>query len=229
MTKIIQSICFACNPRYLKPGSLVPVNKIEGHFYCKSCGKEIQHMNDLYGDALKRWDTYFHNICIAVATKSPCLSRQIGAILVRDKSIISTGYNGPARGYPHCGDNIDDWMIDTHADNIEKSADYHTEKKQSPPECPRKLAGFKSGEGLELCPASHAEMNCIANAARNGVNCLNSTLYMNCIIPCKFCAVILVNAGISTVVVDDVKPYHEMSIKILAKGNVKIRRFKLCE
>jgi len=52
---------------------------------------------------IKRWDTYFHSICIAVASKSPCLSRKIGAILVRDKSIVATGYNGPPRGVPHCG------------------------------------------------------------------------------------------------------------------------------
>ena len=50
-----------------------------------------------------KWDNYFHTICESVSTKSPCLSRKIGAILVRDKSIISTGFNGPARGIPHCG------------------------------------------------------------------------------------------------------------------------------
>ena len=157
-------------------------------------------MNNYYGNQMKRWDTYFHSICVAVATKSPCLSRQIGAILVRDKSIIATGYNGPARGYPHCID-----------------------------ECPRRLSGFKSGEGLEHCPASHAEMNCVANAARIGTNTCGSTLYMNSLLPCKFCAVILVNAGISEIVVDETKPYHEMSIDIFKHGNVAIRRFKLCE
>jgi len=52
---------------------------------------------------MNKWDLYFHSICIAVASKSPCLSRKIGAILVRDHSIVSTGYNGPPRGVPHCG------------------------------------------------------------------------------------------------------------------------------
>jgi len=51
---------------------------------------------------LKRWDTYFYSICVAVASKSPCKSRQIGAILVRNKKIVSTGFNGPPVNYPHC-------------------------------------------------------------------------------------------------------------------------------
>jgi len=145
-----------------------------------------------------RWDTYFHSICCAVASKSPCLSRQIGAILVRDKSIVSTGFNGPARGYDHC--------------EIQ---------------CPRKVMGFKSGEGLVHCPAAHAEGNCVANAARIGASTINTTLYMNCIIPCKDCMILLVNAGIKEVVVDDIENYHEMSINIAKKGNIKIRKFEL--
>ena len=149
-----------------------------------------------------RWDKYFHTICIAVASKSPCLSRQIGAILVRDNSIISTGFNGPARGYHHC----------------EGEFKY---------DCPRKKMGYESGEGLVHCPAAHAEGNCIANAARIGASTVGSTLYMNCIIPCKDCMVLLVNAGIKEIVVDDIKLYHEMSAEIAATGRIGIRRFQL--
>jgi len=145
-----------------------------------------------------RWDIYFHHICEAVASKSPCLSRQIGAILVRDRSIVSTGYNGPARGFPHC--------ISV---------------------CPRRLKGYKSGEGLVECPAAHAEGNCIANAARLGVSTVGVILYMNSIIPCKDCAIILVNAGVSTVVVDTLTPYHKMSLDIFSYGNIKLRSFDL--
>lgn len=144
-----------------------------------------------------QWDKYFLNICNAVSTKSPCLSRQIGAILVRDNSIVSTGFNGPARGYTHCSGDI----------------------------CPRRLKGYKSGEGLLECPAAHAEANCIANAARNGVITINTMLYMNSIIPCKDCMIILVNAGISNIVVCDLTPYHDMSIGIAESGNIKLRRF----
>jgi dCMP deaminase len=152
----------------------------------------------------KRWDTYFHTICVALATKSPCLSRQIGAVLVRDNSIVSTGFNGPARGYAHCG--------------------RHTAAFEDPI-CPRRVAGYKSGEGLYMCPAAHAEANTIANAARIGAVTVGTTLYMNCIIPCKDCAIILVNAGIVEIVVDDETPYHAMSLGILNK--VIIREFLL--
>ncbi len=144
------------------------------------------------------WDSYFLTICNAVASKSPCLSRQIGAILVRDHSIVSTGYNGPARNFPHC-------------EGI----------------CPRKQGGFESGEGLVHCPAAHAETNCIANAARIGASTVNSILYMNTQIPCKDCMILLVNAGINEVVVTDLTPYHTMSIKIAKFGNIKLRSFQL--
>jgi dCMP deaminase len=154
--------------------------------------------DDFYGQRRARWDKYFHDICIAISTKSPCLSRQIGAILVRNDSIVSTGFNGPPRGFPHCKDI-----------------------------CPRKAKGYKSGEGLVECPATHAEANCIANAARIGACTVGTTLYMNCIIPCKDCMSILINAGIDEIVVDDLIPYHELSLKMAQAANIKLRRFML--
>ncbi len=165
--------------------------------------EKYNHMDPLTFPPIKRWDRYFRNICVAVASKSPCLSRQIGAILVRDNSIVSTGYNGPARGYPHCEGKIP----------FEERV------------CPRRTAGYKSGEGLYMCPAAHAEGNTIANAARIGASTVGTTLYMNCVIPCKDCAIILVNAGIVEIVVDDLIYFHEMSEGVLEK--VKIRRFDL--
>ena len=155
----------------------------------------MQTLNPSYD----RWDLYFHGICKAVSSKSPCLSRKIGAILVRDKSIVSTGYNGPPRGYPHCHGTT----------------------------CPRKLKGYSSGEGLVECPAAHAEANCIANAARIGASTVGSTLYMNCIVPCKDCAILLVNAAIVEVVIEDVVYYHPMSKEIFEKANINVRRFLL--
>lgn len=175
-----------------------------------SCtGVLTEYPNRGNGGKQRRWDSYFHTICIAVASKSPCLSRQIGAILVRDKSIVSTGYNGPARGYPHCKSSVEDVVL--------FGSDL----------CPRRAKGYKSGEGLRLCPAAHAEGNTVANAARNGVSTIDTTLYMNCIIPCKDCAIILVNAGIKEIVIDDATPYHEMSLGVLKEGNIKVREFML--
>jgi len=196
--------CKNCGPP-LYPGKLIKATKDLKH--CIECGRKLNMNEDWHGEKQKRWDKYFHNICVAISSKSPCLSRQIGAILVRDKSIISTGYNGPARGYPHCA---------------------HDSNKSSKGNiCPRKAKGYQSGEALHLCPAAHAEGNTVANAARNGVSTIGTTLYMNCIIPCKDCAILLVNAGIVEVVVDDITPYHEMSVGILNKGGIKVRRFNL--
>jgi len=154
--------------------------------------------SDYFSEKMKRWDTYFHSVCEAVSSKSPCLSRQIGAILVRDNSILASGYNGPARGYHHCKD-----------------------------QCPRKALGFESGKGLEHCPAVHAEVNSVANAARIGAMTVGAKLYMNCIIPCKDCMALLINAGISEIIVDEVTPYHELSLDMAAKCNIKIRSFVL--
>lgn len=147
---------------------------------------------------MNRWDTYFYKICEAVASKSPCRSRQIGALLVRDRSIISTGYNGPARGIPHCGS-----------------------------ECPRKLMGLKSGEGLDRCPAQHAEENCINNAARIGAGTVNSTLYLNEIIPCKDCFSSLINAGVIEIVCKKIVYYNELTAFIHAHSTITVREFDL--
>ena len=189
--------CEHCDPHLIKPGRLIRADKTPHGYVCTFC-KEPLMRSEYYDRKQARWDKYFHGICVAIAAKSPCLSRQIGAMLVRNRRIISTGFNGPAVGYPHC----------------------------EGPTCPRRLKGYKSGEGLHECPAAHAEANCIATAAMNGVSVLGTTLYMNCIIPCKDCAIILVNAGVKEIVVDDITPYHDMSIKILDIGKIGVRRFR---
>lgn len=174
------------------------------------------------------WDEYFHTICIAIASKSPCLSRHIGAILVFDHSIVATGYNGPARGIPHCGHDryIKDEVL---SEIISNSKDYGEiwGTKDISNTCPRRLLGYESGTHLEICPAQHAEANCISNAARLGVSTINSTLYMNCVIPCKNCFGALINAGIVEIVVDDAKPYDKYTQFQIDNSNIKIREFKL--
>jgi len=174
---------------------------------------------------IKRWDTYFHSICIAVASKSPCLSRKIGAILVRDKSIVATGYNGPPRGVPHCGHdrNMKDEVLSAELNK----GKYTYASNHLRTSCPRKLLGYKSGTGLEWCPAQHAESNCISNAARLGVSTLGTTLYMNCVIPCKDCYGKLINAGIVEIVVNDARVYDEHTQYLIDNSTIKIRRFKL--
>lgn len=163
------------------------------------------------------WDTYFMKICKAVGDHSKCLSRQIGAIIVKDRSIISTGYNGPPRGVPHCADrlvNID-----------EKDPLFNQLVPTGIPECPRRLLGYPSGEGLEHCPAAHAERNCIANAARVGVCTTGGTMYLNTILPCKDCMAEIINAGIHVIVCTPGE-YDSLSGWMAKHSKVQVRRFE---
>ena len=154
------------------------------------------------------WDNYFHLICKSVSSKSPCLSRKIGAIFVRDHSIVSTGYNGSPRGVPACG--YDRLMKDQNLrelTNYTKSINIIRFRN----ECPRRVLGYESGTHMELCPAQHAEVNCISNAARLGVSIIDTILYMNCTIPCKNCFGALINAGIKEIVIDETTVYDNFT------------------
>ena len=92
-----------------------------------------------------KWDNYFLDICKTVATKSSCLSRQIGAILVKDTSILATGYNGPSRGIPHCDTMIrreaiiEEFSMGTTQDARQLRTNLHI--------CPRQILCYKSGKG----------------------------------------------------------------------------------
>lgn len=173
---------------------------------------------------MNKWDVYFHHICTSVASKSPCLSRKIGAILVRDKVVVATGYNGPARGVPHCG-----------RDRFEKDETLIELMKDVMPNvrglihnvCPRQLLNYESGEGLHLCPAEHAERNCIASAARLGVSTKDTKLYMNCCLPCKNCITLLINAGIREIIVEDTTYYDKYSEFIYKHCDIKLRKFEI--
>jgi dCMP deaminase len=173
-----------------------------------------------------RWKKYFLTVCEAVASNSKCLSRQIGAVLVKDKSIIATGYNGPPRGVPHCGEQritYDNLLINEFATR--------QVVKQSPNRqdwnvtCPRRLLGFSSGEGLEWCIAAHAEQNCLVDAARKGVSVFGATLYLNTQMPCKNCLILLINAGVKKIVYRDPRPYDSMSRFLLKHSNISVETF----
>ena len=171
------------------------------------------------------WDSYFHSLCRVVADKSPCLSRKIGALLVRDNRVIASGYNGPAEGAPHCGHVrlIKDKILQEHLRPIMK--DLYNKKATIQNTCPRKLLGFSSGEGLHLCLAEHAERNCIASAARAGISTKDASLYMNCILPCKNCATLLINAGIKEIIVEELISYDMYSNYVLDHSNITLRTF----
>ena len=163
---------------------------------------------------MNKWDKHFHNLCIEISKQSSCLSRQIGAILVRDNIIISTGYNGPPRGVPHCKFDF--------LNRIEDSM-----KVVDNPKCPRQILGYKSGEYLDICPSVHAETNCLASAARVGAITKDTTLYMNCIIPCKSCFGLLINAGVKEIVVESLEGYDSLAKDfILPHSEVVVRTFE---
>ena len=204
--------CYNCGSDNLESDS-------RGNLICVECGTNISSFN------YQLWDKYFHSICVAVSSKSPCLSRKIGAILVRDHSIISTGFNGPSRGIPHCGEDRimkDDLLIKT----LVKPAN-PTYPSRMLSECPRRILGYKSGTHMELCPAQHAEENAVSNAARLGVSVLGSTLYMNSVIPCKNCFGTLINAGIVEIVVEEITVYDKHTQFLIDNSNIKIRSFDL--
>ncbi len=165
------------------------------------------------------WDEYFFNVCRQAARNSKCLSRRIGAVLVRDNSIISTGYNSPPRGIPSCDKRwtLDKNFISKYTDKITVPLDANK------PMCPRHSLGAKSGELLDICPAGHAEENAILNAAWHGISTKGATLFMTCGIPCFRCIIKIINAGISEIVVTGVSFYDDNAEFLLNNSEVKVR------
>lgn len=116
------------------------------------------------------WPIYFMDIADLVARRSTCLRRQVGAVAVKDKRILATGYNGAPSGIPHC---------------LEVG-------------CLREQEGIPSGERHELCRGIHAEQNVIIQAAYHGVPIQGGTLYCTNL-PCAICSKMLINAGIKEI------------------------------
>lgn len=117
------------------------------------------------------WDEYFMGITHLVAKRSTCLRRQVGAIIVKDKNILATGYNGAPSGVSHCLD----------------------------VGCLREKLGIPSGERHELCRGLHAEQNAIIQAAKHGTGIEGSTLYCTTM-PCIICSKMIINSGIKRIV-----------------------------
>lgn len=117
------------------------------------------------------WDQYFMDITRLVATRSTCMRRQVGAILVKDRNILATGYNGVPSGISHC----------------------------DATGCLRERLRIPSGERHELCRGLHAEQNAIVQAARHGINIDGATLYCTTM-PCIICTKMIINAGIRAIV-----------------------------
>jgi dCMP deaminase len=142
-------------------------------------------------------DTYFMRMADLVATRSTCLRRQVGAVVVKEKRVLSTGYNGAPRGLRHCAE----------------------------VGCVRQQANVESGTRHELCRGVHAEQNAVIQAAYFGVSIKDSTIYTTNF-PCVMCTKIIVNAGIAEIVYKD-EYIDPLSREILDESGVLVRQYRL--
>ena len=138
------------------------------------------------------WDSYFMQMALVVAKRSTCLRRQVGAVMVKDKQILSTGYNGSPSGLRHC----------------EEIG------------CLRQNLGVPSGERHEICRAVHAEQNALVQAAKHGVAITGADLYTTHQ-PCVLCTKLLINAGIERVVYTHSYP-DELAVEIAKEAGLNL-------
>ena len=141
------------------------------------------------------WDEYFMAIAEQVATRSTCLRRKVGAVLVVDKRLLATGYNGAPSGVPHCSESG----------------------------CLREQMAVPSGQRHELCRGLHAEQNAIIQAALHGVSVEGGTIYVTHQ-PCLTCAKMIINAGLRRVVYAGTYP-DENAVEFLTSAGVELQAF----
>ncbi|MBN2851417.1 MAG: dCMP deaminase family protein [Clostridia bacterium] len=138
------------------------------------------------------WDAYFMDIVELVKTRSTCIRRQVGALIVKDKRILTSGYNGAPQGVRHC----------------EEIG------------CLRQQLNVPSGEKHELCRAIHAEQNALVQAAKTGISVEGATIYVT-LQPCSLCAKLLINAGIKRVVYRGSYP-DEMAMSMFNEARIEL-------
>ncbi|MFC1754184.1 cytidine/deoxycytidylate deaminase family protein [Thermoproteota archaeon] len=142
------------------------------------------------------WDEYFIGIASLVSTRSTCLRRRVGALLVKDRRILATGYNGTPSNIRHCCE----------------------------VGCLRDQLKIPSGERHELCRGLHAEQNALLQASLYGISLKGSILYCTNQ-PCIICAKMLINAGIQEVVISDGYP-DALAGEFFQEAGIKIRKLK---
>ncbi|MCL5019244.1 MAG: deaminase [Patescibacteria group bacterium] len=146
------------------------------------------------------WDTYFMNIAKVVASRSNCIKRKVAALIVKDKRIISTGYNGTPRGVKNCDEGG----------------------------CPRCNSFVEGGTKLDECLCSHGEENAITQAAYHGISVKDSIMYTT-FSPCLWCSKMIINAGIHEVVYNAEYPLNETAMKMLDEAGIKLRKVRVEE
>jgi dCMP deaminase len=144
------------------------------------------------------WDEYFMDIAKVVASRSNCIKRKVAAIIVRDKRVISTGYNGTPRGTRNCNEGG----------------------------CPRCNSMAVSGTKLDECLCSHGEENAIVQASYHGVSLKDAVIYST-FAPCLMCAKMIINSGIREVIFNLDYPLNDSAFKLFAEAGVLVRRLKV--
>ena len=144
------------------------------------------------------WDQYFMDIARQVAARSNCMKRQVAAVIVSDRRIISTGYNGTPRGVKNCNEGG----------------------------CPRCNSFGESGKNLEECLCSHGEENAIVQASYHGIAIRDATLYTT-YSPCLICSKMIINAGIRRVVYNEAYPLNDTAVRMLKEAGVDLVKLKM--
>lgn len=137
------------------------------------------------------WEEYFMDIARLVARRSTCLRRQVGAVVVKEKNILATGYNGTPSGIVHCEE----------------------------VGCLRQQLGVPSGERHELCRGLHAEQNAIIQAAKHGIN-IGGAILFSTHSPCLICTKMIINAGVQRIVYLEGYP-DAMSLEMLREAGIE--------
>jgi len=143
------------------------------------------------------WHTYFMKMAYLVSERSTCLRRKVGALIVKDNQIMSTGYNGAPKRVPHC----------------------------SQTGCLRQDSNIPSGQRHELCRGVHAEQNAIIQAAVNGVSIANGELYCTHQ-PCSICSKMLINAEIKTIIVSELYE-DKLAKNLLEEASINVFHFDM--
>jgi dCMP deaminase len=141
------------------------------------------------------WDAYFVRMAHLAATRSTCLRRRVGAVVVKDRMVLATGYNDTPRGITNCGEGG----------------------------CARCAGDAPSGTSHDTCLCLHAEMNCVVQAAYHGVAIVGGTIYVT-YQPCLICAKLLLNVGIKRIVFEGHYP-DPLALEMLKNADVELVRY----
>ncbi len=144
------------------------------------------------------WDEYFMSIAKVVASRSNCIKRKVAAIIVKDRRVISTGYNGTPKGARNCNEGG----------------------------CPRCNSMAQSGTGLEECLCCHGEENAITQAAYHGTSLKGAMLYTT-FAPCLLCTKMIINSGIREVIYNQDYPLNERALALLRECGVVLRQYRV--